>query len=579
MAGDEGFVILASSPAHDGLFALDPTTGGAVSAYSNNACRTGGVAVIGGRASDGAPANGYVVAAQANAPALHVWTWPTGRAAPYLRCATQERMATVAATPDGAYLAAGAAASGKVYLWCVATGELLRVFDAHYRAITALCFTDDGALLLSAGADAVAHAWSLGDLIDCDGDGGAAGGAAAAPPPACSWCEHTLPITAMACGIGGASARVYTVSMDRSCRVWEVGARASLHAIELPCAATAVAVDSVESRVFVGGADGRIFCTDVCAAAAAASAMAVGRLQAGAGADAGGAFALGDGPGGGVDGDDMSRKRLRSAQSAGGAEGAEGSLAFVGHRAAVCALRVTASGGRLVSAARDGDVRVWDVRSRQTTRELAPGAGGGGAGEGGGGRGGGVDTALILAPCPPGERGRRLSRLRPRVPLQVFSKYPSVGAQDGGAAAGAGSGVVVWAALAEAGGADVDGSMAPRPQPRASIDRLVDEERHDRVFDRGILDDVRAVAADGERPAKVLRRVGAGTHDAPPPPPDGAGSAAARAEAGAAPAPAEAAGALLAAQGEIKRLQELNARWQKVNTDLHRRLSAPANRR
>ena len=43
-----------------------------------------------------------------------------------------ERMSALAATPDGAYLAAGGA-SGTVYLWEVASGRLLRSWPAHYK--------------------------------------------------------------------------------------------------------------------------------------------------------------------------------------------------------------------------------------------------------------------------------------------------------------------------------------------------------------------------------------------------------------------------------------------------------------
>ena len=41
--------------------------------------------------------------------------------------------------------------SGRLYLWEVATGELLRTWDAHYRAVSTLAITTGDAYLISGG--------------------------------------------------------------------------------------------------------------------------------------------------------------------------------------------------------------------------------------------------------------------------------------------------------------------------------------------------------------------------------------------------------------------------------------------
>ncbi|MCD7470289.1 hypothetical protein HAX54_010018 [Datura stramonium] len=66
-------------------------------------------------------------------------------------------------TTEGTYIAGGGA-SGDIYLWQVATGKLLKKWNAHYRAV-ALLFNDDQSLLIS--EDRTCKVWSLsrGELL------------------------------------------------------------------------------------------------------------------------------------------------------------------------------------------------------------------------------------------------------------------------------------------------------------------------------------------------------------------------------------------------------------------------------
>ncbi|GAB0491200.1 hypothetical protein MMPV_002452 [Pyropia vietnamensis] len=69
---------------------------------------------------------------------------PPRGGAPLMRAAPPERpLVAAAASPCGSWLAAGAA-SGRAYIWDTASGVLLRAWDAHYRGVTALAWTDDG---------------------------------------------------------------------------------------------------------------------------------------------------------------------------------------------------------------------------------------------------------------------------------------------------------------------------------------------------------------------------------------------------------------------------------------------------
>ena len=438
--------IVCSSAKHNGVFVLDSVTGGSLASYKNNLCSSGGLALVRSRAFDGSDAAGYLVGAQRNSQWLHFWSWPTGRDTPHLRCAAPEVLRCVAASSDGLYVAAGGASSGRLYVWEVATGALLRGWEGHYRPVTALCFTDDDSHLISGGAEAIIHAWRLGDIVDEELASGAGAGDDTVTP-ATSWHEHYLPITALTVGTGGARGRIFSTSLDRSCRVWEIGCAASLYSVELPTEATAVAVDALERRVFIGGADGRIFDVDLCAGAAAATAarlvqdaqrvegarqrgrldaVAMGRGAGGVGGGGGGAgaSAMASGGGGGVG----------IGEGEGEGEGVDEETmvqGFLGHSTRVCALRVSRDGGTLVSAAVGGGLRVWDTESRQTLHALAPGknlardgagakkkSGAGEAPTAAGAKGG---TALLLLPFPSTDVAKR--RRCGGTALQPLKKY------------------------------------------------------------------------------------------------------------------------------------------------------------
>jgi pre-rRNA-processing protein IPI3 len=60
----------------------------------------------------------------------------------------------------------GAVGTGQVHVWETASGRLLKSWPAHYKAVTALAFTDDDSLLLSASEDTVVHTWSLLVVLD-----------------------------------------------------------------------------------------------------------------------------------------------------------------------------------------------------------------------------------------------------------------------------------------------------------------------------------------------------------------------------------------------------------------------------
>jgi len=85
--------------------------------------------------------------------------------------------------------------------------------EAHYQALTHLCFSADEGVLLSGGGDGVVHSWRTMDLVDFHLR-------SEEITPLQSWNEHTLPITGIATGQGTVlTSRAYTASLDQTVRV------------------------------------------------------------------------------------------------------------------------------------------------------------------------------------------------------------------------------------------------------------------------------------------------------------------------------------------------------------------------
>lgn len=330
MADHHQEVLLVGSSQESELLALDAASGATLFTFKQVRSSSGGVAVL--------PRTGHVAVAQSGKLAVHLLAF--GKDVPALKCHVAEPLGPLAASRCGSFLFGGAR-SGKVYVWEVATGELALVFDAHYKAVAALALSDDDALLVTGGEDAVVHVWRLADLLDGAQDAAASFGGGLSP--LASFTEHALPVTAVHVGRGGANARVYTASLDRTCKIWSLNGKQSLYTVSCPASVTCCLADALEQRLFLGAGDGKIYGVDLHAAAAHATATAA-------------RIASADGS---------------SAWASGGADRAAPE-AFEGHETAVTALQVDAAGARLVSGDDSGGVRVWDAASRQTLRAMQP---------------------------------------------------------------------------------------------------------------------------------------------------------------------------------------------------------------
>lgn len=94
----------------------------------------------------------------------------------------------------------------------VSSGTLLLTIDAHYRPVSVLEFSHDDAALVSGGEDAGVSVWNVGRMLNAT--------PMDPPTPFATLTDHTLPITAVAIGLGTfPCCRILTASLDATCKV------------------------------------------------------------------------------------------------------------------------------------------------------------------------------------------------------------------------------------------------------------------------------------------------------------------------------------------------------------------------
>jgi len=241
-----------------------------------------------------------------------------------MKFALPEKMPALAMSHSGTYCVGGSV-TGKLYVWEVASGELLRVFDAHYGKINVLRFTDDDALLLSGGEDATVNVWELGALLNESLE--------TAITTLFSWTDHSLAITDIHVGFGGAAARVITSSLDCTCKVWDLGrGGALLSTLIFPVYISTATMDPCEYRIFGGGGNGEIYVAELYPFTPETGYQALGGQEA------------------------VEKKPQNM---------------FVGHTAPITSLSTSFDGTLLLSSSEDSKAIVWDIRCRQMLRTFS----------------------------------------------------------------------------------------------------------------------------------------------------------------------------------------------------------------
>lgn len=263
--------------------------------------------------------NQFIITANSMKPLLHIWPVNNQEQIQSSRFVMPGKVTALAVSPDGNYCIA--AVSETIYIWQICSGRMLAVLSRHYQSVTSIKFTDDGSHFCTAAHDGMLLVWKLSAVLAFNTTNNSNQQAT----PLYSFSDHALPISDIHIGIGGLRSYLTTVSLDRTCKIYDLSNGALLLSLVFPEALTSVTVDHLDTKVYVGSNEGNIF-----------------------------EFNLQSPP-------RMKEYHLSETSA---------KNKFHGHKGAVTTLSISLDGESLISGGNDENVILWHIPSKQLIRTL-----------------------------------------------------------------------------------------------------------------------------------------------------------------------------------------------------------------
>ncbi|XP_045778625.1 WD repeat-containing protein 18 [Maniola jurtina] len=264
----------------------------------------------------------YLAAVEKTKPILHIWPLNSQQTVQGMRFILPGKATAFAVTPDGSYCIAGI--DEKIYLWQIASGNLLTIINRHYQKVNLLKFTSDGRFFVSAAEDGMVMVWSLVTVAANPEVELVTQTVAGQHNPVYIFSDHFLPVTDMCISKTGIHGRLFTVSSDRTCKIYDLTSGEMLLNLVFDEPLSAIVLDVLELNAFVGSTEGRI-------------------VQ----------FSLTNPPRG--------RDILVNDDK---------NIVFSAHTKAVSCLSVSLNGELLMSGGNDEQVILWHIRSQQPIRVI-----------------------------------------------------------------------------------------------------------------------------------------------------------------------------------------------------------------
>lgn len=160
-------VVFSSSKDSCGLGVLDVATGSSVaSSFKNCIADAGTMCTVGssessysGRGSGG----DFIAVSQSKKPLIHVWQW--GKPQPFLQCHVQEIVTALGSDSTGTFLIGGTQ-KGWIHCWNTATGELVNMWQAHFREVKRIYVTKNNQYIVSSSEDGGTRVWETSKVLD-----------------------------------------------------------------------------------------------------------------------------------------------------------------------------------------------------------------------------------------------------------------------------------------------------------------------------------------------------------------------------------------------------------------------------
>ncbi|PVH13746.1 uncharacterized protein CXQ87_001864 [Candidozyma duobushaemuli] len=149
------------------------------------------------------------------------------------------------------WLLAAGSSTGKLYIWELASGNLLCVKDAHYQGISVIRFSKNSTFCFTGGLDSRVMVWRTADLVSFDEENA---------KPLATFSDHTLAITDIAVSDAPTphDVKIYTSSKDSTVRLYSVVSKKMLSAFVFSSPVECIARDGADRAFYAGLSDGTI---------------------------------------------------------------------------------------------------------------------------------------------------------------------------------------------------------------------------------------------------------------------------------------------------------------------------------
>lgn len=195
--------VLISSP-NGPITAYDPHTGTVLAGFSGTQCPRNGITMLG----DNQFACSHV-SPETGAGSIHLYYWWS------LVCTQNiplpEPVAPLAATSDGSYLFSGGI-FGHIHSLSLPSGDIIRSFSAHEKAVSCLVISCDGSLILSGSDDGTIVVTPILMLLDMESD-------FLVLKNYKKIVGHEFPVTGLITGMGRSDGIMISSSLDWTCKV------------------------------------------------------------------------------------------------------------------------------------------------------------------------------------------------------------------------------------------------------------------------------------------------------------------------------------------------------------------------
>ncbi|CAJ0626207.1 2375_t:CDS:2 [Entrophospora sp. SA101] len=238
-------VLLSTSLEDSATNIIDFRNGNIISTFKQNKCERNCLSLV---SLTGQPNRiGLILSAQNDKALIHVYSLFKEQIHNKLFC--PEKLVSLSVSNKGTYCAGGTD-NGKIYIWELSTGTLCKVFDAHYKKINVMRFTNDDIALITGSDDSSVNVWLFGSILDTDDDDNNNNDLLI---PYYSWSDHSLPITDIICGVGNFNTcRILTSSMDNTCKIWDLSTGYLLTTFIFPSIINCIEFDKIERMFFCG---------------------------------------------------------------------------------------------------------------------------------------------------------------------------------------------------------------------------------------------------------------------------------------------------------------------------------------